>query len=131
MFGSPHSHIRRSPQSKPSFAGLRRYNRRDLETHVVIQDQEGWEIPLESVDISPTGIFVRSDFLFDVGEEHTLIFNLEEKGMFRLRARVARVEEPSEEDVFASADLRPGMGYEFVDTEEDAWHQLCAVVAGA
>ena len=97
MFGPPHTHIRRSPQTKPSFAGLRRYNRRTLETHVVIQDADGWEIPLESVDVSPTGIFVRSDFLFDVGDEHTLIFELEDRGLFRLQARVARVEEPDED----------------------------------
>lgn len=131
MIGSPYTHIRRTPQAKPSFAGLRRYNRRDLTTNVVVQDSEGWEIPLDSVDISPTGIFVRSDFLFEIGEEHTLIFEVEGKGMFRVRARVARVEEPQEDDMFAGADFRPGMGYEFVDTEEETWHDLCAVVAGA
>jgi hypothetical protein len=131
MFSSPHTHIRRTPQTKPSFAGLRRYNRRDLITNVVVQDSDGWEIPLESIDISPTGIFVHSDFLFDIGEEHTLIFQIEGRGMFRVRARVARVEEPGEDDAFAGADLQPGMGYEFVETEEQTWHDLCAVVAGA
>lgn len=131
MYGRPHSHIRRSPQAKPTFAGLRRYNRRPLETNVVVQDQDGWEIPLESVDISPTGIFVRSDYLFEIGEEHTLIFQVQNKGMFRLRARVARVEEPDADEPFLGADLRPGMGYEFVDTAEETWQDLCAMVAGA
>ncbi len=131
MLGRPYSNIRRTPQPKPTFAGLRRYNRRTLATEVVVQDQEGWEIPLESVDISPTGIFVRSNFLFDVGEEHVLIFQVEGKGMFRVRARVARVEEPDDEQGFAGAEIRPGMGYEFVDTEEDTWQDLCALVAGA
>jgi hypothetical protein len=130
VISNPHSHIRRSPQTRPTFAGLRRYNRRTLATHVVVQDAEGWEIPLESIDISPTGIFVTSDFLFEVGDEHTLIFELEGRGMFRVRARVARVEEPADDQLVASAETRPGMGYEFVDTEEDAWQEICAVVAG-
>ncbi|MFP4597351.1 MAG: PilZ domain-containing protein [Persicimonas sp.] len=130
MLGQPNSHIRRSPQTRPSFAGLRRYNRRQLSLDVVVQDSEGWEIPLESFDISPTGIFVRSDFLFDVGEVHTLIFQVEGRGMFRVNARVARVEAPDEDDTFAATDVRPGMGYEFVETKEDTWEQLCAVAAG-
>lgn len=132
MFGhsQSHSHIRRSPQVRPTFAGLRRYNRRPLETQVVIQDEEGWEIPLDSVDISPTGIFVRSDFLFEIGDEHTLIFHVEGRGIFRVRGRVARVEEPGEEELLVPAEQGAGMGYEFLDTEEQMWHELCEVVAG-
>jgi hypothetical protein len=131
MTGSPHTHIRRTPQNKPAFAGLRRYNRREIATHVVVQDGDGWEIPLDSIDISPTGIFVRSDFLFEIGEEHTLIFQIEGRGIFRMLARVARVERPDEDDAFAGAEMRPGMGYEFVETKEKTWHDLCSVVAGA
>jgi hypothetical protein len=134
MFGQPQhdSDIRRAPQFQPTFAGMRRYNRCRMALDVVVQDKDGWEIPLEGVDISPTGIFVRSNFLFEVGEEHVLIFEVQGKGVFRLHGRVARVEEP---DVEASCgqpgSMSPGMGYEFVETREDTWHELCAMVAGA
>lgn len=125
------SSIRRAPQAQPSFAGMRRYNRCEMALEVVIQDEDGWEIPLESVDISPTGIFVRSNFLFEVGEEHVLIFEVQGKGIFRLHGRVARVEEPVGGMGFApGTSVNAGMGYEFIETGEDTWHALCAAVAG-
>lgn len=125
------SSIRRAPQAQPSFAGMRRYNRCEMTLEVVIQDSDGWEIPLESVDISPTGIFVRSNFLFEVGEEHVLIFEVQGKGIFRLHGRVARVEEPLGGAGFAPAERgSAGMGYEFIETGEETWHALCAAVAG-
>ena len=125
------SDIRRSPQQKPSFAGLRRYNRRELDFGVYIQDDAGWEIPLDGLNLSPTGVFVATDFLFEEGEEHTLVIDVPGRGLFRLKARVVRVESPDEETA-ASDDSQPaGMGYEFVDTEERAWSEFCSLVAGA
>ncbi|TDP71932.1 PilZ domain-containing protein [Bradymonas sediminis] len=132
------SNIRRTPQAQPTFNGIRRYNRCQMTLDVVVQDQDGWEIPLESVDISPTGIFVRSNFLFEVGEVHTLIFEVQGKGLFRVQGRVARVEEPDAQADYAglgglgamSASMTPGMGYEFIETHEKTWQDLCAVVAG-
>lgn len=141
MFAQTHddSDIRRAPQAKPTFNGIRRYNRCQMTLDVVVQDQDGWEIPLESVDISPTGIFVRSNFLFEVGEEHTLIFEVQGRGIFRINGRVARVEEPDEQAASASlgglgtmsSGISAGMGYEFIETHEKTWQDLCAVVAGA
>lgn len=126
------SDIRRLPQAQPAFAGIRRYNRRQITLDVVVQDQDGWEIPLESVDISPTGIFVRSNFLFEVGEEHILIFEVEGRGIFRVHGRVVRVEEPERGAGFgAGVSASPGMAYEFIETREETWQNLCAVVAGA
>lgn len=132
------SDIRRTPQAQPTFNGIRRYNRCEMTVDVVVQDKDGWEIPLESVDISPTGIFVRSNFLFEVGEEHTLIFEVQGKGLFRIQGRVARVEEPDAQAGYAelgglgamNAGVGAGMGYEFIETHEQTWQDLCAVVAG-
>lgn len=123
------SPIRRSPDQRPSFSGIRRYSRRKVDFEVHIQDGDGWEIPLEAVDISPVGLFVESDFLFDVGEEHTLIFESpDEEFVFRIRGRVTRVstgEGPDGE----SGNSTPGMAYEFVGTDADTWTKLCSLVA--
>ena len=134
---SRNDQIRRTPQLKPTFAGLRRYGRREMAVDVVVQDADGWEIPLDSVDVSPTGIFVSSQYLFEIGDEHTLIFRIpreagssQDDKIFRMHARVARVEEGGQA-VLAEADARTGMGYEFVDPEPTMWNDLCAIVAGA
>lgn len=124
MLDTPDSDIRRSPSRRPEFGGLRRYNRRALGSRVVVQDADGWEFPFEGVDVSPTGLFVRSKFLFDAGDEHTLIFDVDGQQAFRLRAKVARVETGD------APGGRSGMGYEFVDIDEEAWQKLCAALAG-
>ena len=125
------SEIRRTPQSKPTFAGLRRYNRRDIEFGVYVQDEAGWEIPLEGLNISPTGVFVATDLLFEEGDEHTLVLDLPGRGVYRIRARVVRVEALSDDELPGDESAVAGMGYEFVDTEERAWSEFCALVAGA
>jgi len=124
------SPVRRSPDQGSSFSGIRRYSRRSVDLEVHIQDAEGWEVPLRAVDISPVGLFVESNFLFDVGDEHTLIFESpDEELMFRIRGRVTRVatgEGPDGE----SGDAVPGMAYEFVGTDAETWTRLCSLVAG-
>lgn len=124
------SPIRRTPDHRPSFAGIRRYSRREVDIEVHIQDGDGWEIALDAVDISPVGLFVESDFLFDVGDEHTLIFESpDEDYLFRIRGRVTRVatgEGPEDE----AGHSTPGMAYEFVGTDADTWTKLCSLVAG-
>lgn len=131
MLGNTNSHIRRSPSPKPTFAGLRRYNRRELDFGVYLQDEDGWEIPVDGLNISPTGVFVASNYLFEVGDEHTLIIELPSGKMFRMKARVARVEAPIDDEFDAEPVEASGMGYEFVETAEQDWSQLCAIVAGA
>lgn len=122
-----HSHIRRSPDREPAFSGIRRYSRREVDFDVFIQDSEGWEYPLEAVDISPVGIFVESDFLFDVGEEHTLVFRSpDESFVFRIPARVVRVADGEADSERAVA----GMAYEFAGTDARTWTKLCSMVAG-
>lgn len=121
--------IRRSPAVRQTFAGFRRYGRRDVRTDVVIQDADGWEIPLESANVSPTGIFVESPLLFEVGETHTLIFRTADGGFVRVHGRVVRVDRGTDERG-VEVDETPGMAYEFVETDDSTWNRLCAMVAG-
>jgi len=108
--------IRREPSFRPSFAGVRRHPRCDLQTRVYVQDAEGWEIPLESLDFCPTGMFVRSNFLFEAGQVHTLIFESPgRETTYAVRARVVRAETGAEFGDRLPADFVPGMAYEFVD----------------
>jgi hypothetical protein len=121
--------IRRRPAARKAFAGFRRYGRREVRTDVVIQDSEGWEIPLESVNVSPTGIFIESPLLFEIGEVHTLIFKTSDGAMVRVNGRVVRVDRGFDERG-VPVDERPGMAYEFVETDDHTWNSLCAMVAG-
>ncbi len=121
--------IRRRPAARQSFAGFRRYGRRDVRTDVVIQDADGWEIPLESVNVSPTGIFVESPLLFEVGDTHTLMFRTSDGALVRVHGRVVRVDRGYDERGVA-VDESPGMAYEFVETDDQTWNKLCAMVAG-
>lgn len=126
---TPSSSVRRSPAPDPSFAGIRRYSRREIELEVVVQDDDGWEIALDAVDVSPVGMFVESDLLFDVGDEHTLIFRApDDDFLFRVRGRVTRVSTGQGPDDGSRGSV-PGMAYEFVDPDGDTWTKLCAVVA--
>jgi hypothetical protein len=121
--------IRRQPAPRQSFAGFRRYGRRDVRTNVMVQDSDGWEIPLESVNVSPTGIFIESPLLFELGSVHTLIFRTSDGGIVRVAGRVVRVDRGFDERG-VEVDERPGMAYEFVETDDHTWNSLCAMVAG-
>lgn len=131
MSQSDESQIRRAPVAQPTFNGFRRYGRAELGSEIIIQDIEGWEVPLDCVNVSPTGMFVESQYLFDIGDEHVLIFCSPQRDeLFRVRARVVRVEEgDSELRVEAPEDQTPGMAYEFVNTDERTWERLCSIVA--
>lgn len=117
--------IRRAPAAQPKFNGFRRYGRAELDEQIIIQDDDGWEVPLQALNLSPTGMFVESRYLFEVGEEHVLIFRSPTDAWFRVRARVVRVDEGAE----AFDDDNTGMAYEFVDTDESTWAQLCSFVS--
>jgi hypothetical protein len=133
MSNEDQSTIRRAPKAQPSFTGFRRYGRKAIEAQIIVQDSEGWEIPLDCVNISPTGMFIESPYLFDVGDEHVLIFRTPRDSRWvRVRARVVRVEEgqPDEEARPVRPEEQPaGMAYEFVTTDEDTWEHLCEFVA--
>lgn len=123
------STIRRAPTARPTFTGFRRHGRKDLESQIIAQDADGWELPLRCVNLSPTGMFVESQYLFDVGEEHVLIFRTPSDGrLYRVRARVVRVDVADLEDE-ALDDGGAGMAYEFLNTDEHTWESLCALVS--
>lgn len=123
--------IRRKPSFNLNFAGLRRFPRSTFQVEVLVQDRNGWEIPLESVDFSAAGMFVESHFLFDVGTVHNLIFRTPDgTQLFSVRAQVVRVEsdEPPEKDD-KTADVRPGMAYEFIETNAETCERLQELAA--
>lgn len=113
--GAPDSSHEES--TSPAVAGIRRFNRVDLDIDVILQDDEGWEYPVEAVDISPTGVYVASDFLFDEGTEHDIMFRAPSgEVLFRLAGRVVRVVEGADEGRASDEtahDNPPGMAYEF------------------
>lgn len=115
--------IRRSPASGINFAGVRRFPRKRLSVEVLVQDADGWEIPVESIDFSPVGMFVHSDFLFEVGVVHNLIFQSPDgRELFSVRAQVVRVE--NEVAGESDEEVVPGMAYEFVGIDADEKQRL-------
>ncbi len=123
--------IRRRPTSNLNFAGVRRFPRKDLSVEVLVQDTEGWEIPLESLDFSPAGMFVRSNFLFEVGTIHNLIFRSPDgEELFSVRAQVVRVENEIADDATSDGEgYAPGMAYEFIETASDQKERLQGLAA--
>lgn len=117
--------IRRQPTSKLSFAGLRRFPRKDLAMTVLLQDEEGWEIPVESVDFSPSGMFIGSHFLFEKGTIHNLIFRSPGGDqLFSIRAKVVRVESGAEDGL-------SGMAYEFLEMASKKQRCLVEITVAA
>jgi hypothetical protein len=126
------SQIRRQPSLRPSFAGLRKDVRRPLTLDVIVQDEDGWEIPLESIDLSTRGMFVRSNFLFEAGDVHVLIFKSPAGDhLFRVRARVVRTETGRDYGDRIPADFVPGMAYEFISIEPAMRERLLEMVAAS
>ena len=116
--------IRRKPVALKPSVGIRRYDRTHFEQEVLVQDGDGWEIPLDSVDISANGMFVKSSALFEIGETHTLHFYDVDGQPFRVEARVVRVSKQT-----TIADEDPGMGYEFQQVDERTYDALCECIA--
>ncbi|MFB6262208.1 MAG: PilZ domain-containing protein, partial [Bradymonadaceae bacterium] len=110
------SRMRRRPEARSTFSGVRRHSRRSVDFEVYVQDSQGWEFPLEAADISPSGIFVRSDLLFEVGSEHVLVFRPPgTETTCRIPARVVRLEEG---ETARRVDCSPGMAYEFLSVSD-------------
>ncbi len=112
------STIRRRPlatlTARPSLAGMRRHARKDAQLELLVLDERGWEIPFESANISQSGVFVASDYLFEAGLEHTLVLR-DGRGalVLRTRAKIVRVQ--------AARGLEPcGMAYAFIDPSQSA-----------
>lgn len=117
------STIRRKPIALKPENGIRRYDRTGFDHPIFVQDEQGWEIPLDAMDLSASGMFVKSSALFEVGEMHTLHFEHADGSPLRVDAKVVRVCSPS-----ASLVDDAGMGYEFQDIDERTYDALCECV---
>ena len=84
---------------------------RRLELPITVSDAankvEG-HIEFNTGDLSVGGAFIRSDLLFEVGEELQLDFAMPDGRLVRARGKVVRVARDSGDDVI------PGMGIQFV-----------------
>jgi hypothetical protein len=90
--------------------------RRTVAQDVCLFDESGEAIVLESVDIGPRGVFVRSDVLLEPGEDLWVSLNVPGGPKLVVRGRVIRGE--------LGVDGRPaGMGIAFIDltSREEAW----------
>jgi uncharacterized protein (TIGR02266 family) len=108
----------------PGRGNLRKYARSPVELPITVSDAankvEG-RIEFNTGDLSVGGAFIRSDLLFEVGEELQLDFTLPEGQIVRARGKVVRVARDSGDDVI------PGMGIAFVtlaDSDREAIRAL-------
>jgi hypothetical protein len=104
---------------------LRKHERFLVQLPITVSDAanrvEG-HIEFNTQDLSGGGAFIRSDLLFEVGEELQLDFALPSGKRIKTHGRVVRVARDSGDDVIA------GMGIKFValsDADRDAIHALC------
>jgi|WetSurMetagenome_2_1015567.scaffolds.fasta_scaffold86490_2 uncharacterized protein (TIGR02266 family) len=95
----------------------RRHERRPVELPVVIEDAANrvrGKVRFDSRDLSVGGAFLRSDLLFEVGEELRVDFSLPNGHRVHGRGRVVRVSRERDDG------QEPGMGIEFIAlTAED------------
>lgn len=116
------SAIRRHPHIRPMFAGLRHYDRKDARFGVSIRDTHGLEVPFDGVNVSESGLFVTSMFLYEIGEVHDLVLRSGQGQELIIKGKVVRVEG-------GRGCPQPGMAYEFVQTDRDTFHGLSDFVA--
>ena len=97
--------------------------RRGLETEVLVH-LDGAVVPLKSINVSPSGVFLITDVLPEEGEAFDLLFNLPDGGVpLRVSGSVARVNE-RHQDPATGRSLTPGIGLEFTDVPDTARRRL-------
>lgn len=112
--------IRRHPQIRPMFAGLRHYDRKPAQVCVCIRDESGQEIPFDSVNVSESGVFVSSKYLYEIGQVHMLsLRTVDGRHAIELSGQVVRVE----------LGQSPGMAYRFLPAEREVFYELAAMVS--
>jgi Tfp pilus assembly protein PilZ len=72
-------------------------------------------IRFDSADVSGGGAFLRSDMLFEVGEELLLQFSLPDGRQIRARGRVVRTTREVRDPADERGERVSGMGVEFVE----------------
>jgi hypothetical protein len=109
----------------PGRGNLRKHARSPVELPITVSDAanrvEG-HIEFNTQDLSVGGAFIRSDLLFEVGEELQLDFALPDGQIVRARGKVVRVARDSGDDVI------PGMGIMFVALAEGDREAIRALV---
>lgn len=105
----------------------RRHDRRPLAYRFAVYTPHASEPRVfESVDISPTGVFLASDTPLDQGEDVGLEFNSPGTDRaVRLCGRVTRFTSAAD-----SHCGRSGVALEFVDVSDAQWDDLCQLVFG-
>jgi c-di-GMP-binding flagellar brake protein YcgR len=104
---------------------LRQHARSAIELPVVVSDAENrveGAITFDTQDVSVGGAFIRSDLLFEIGEELQLAINLPSGRTVRAIGRVVRVARDTGDEGAA-----PGMGVQFSrlsDTDREAIQAL-------
>ncbi|HEX4460755.1 MAG TPA: PilZ domain-containing protein [Polyangia bacterium] len=108
-----------------SRSNLRQHKRSPLELPIIVSDAANKveaHIEFNTQDLSVGGAFIRSDLLFEVGEELQLDFALPDGRTVQARGKVVRVARDSGDDVI------PGMGIQFValsDADRESIRALC------
>ena len=114
----------------PSAAGaqhgnLRKHVRSSVSFGVTVSDaanRVSGTIVFDTQDISAGGAFIRSDLLFEIGEELAVAFTLPNGAEISSRAKVVRVSRDGDD---GSA---PGMGIQFVQLSESDRDAILALV---
>lgn len=117
--------------SSPAERGnLRQHPRQAIELPVIVSDaanKVSGTIRFDTQDVSVGGAFIRSDLLFEIGEELQLHFSLPKGHAVRARGRVVRVARDTGDDGAAA-----GMGIQFVAlTDSDREAILALVTRGS
>jgi uncharacterized protein (TIGR02266 family) len=104
----------------------RKHERRPIELPVTLVDDANrvrGKIRFDSKDLSVGGAFLRSDLLFEVGEELRIEFSLPDGPRVRAHGRVVRVSRERDPGNV------PGMGIEFTDLSAEDREAVRAFIA--
>ncbi len=106
----------------------RQHERKLVELPVIIEDAANrvrGKVRFDSKDLSVGGAFLRSDLLFEVGEEVRVDFSLPNGHRIHGRGRVVRVSRERDEG------QEPGMGIEFIALTDPDRDAVRAFISGA
>jgi uncharacterized protein (TIGR02266 family) len=106
----------------------RQHERRPVELPVVIEDAANrvrGKVQFDSRDLSVGGAFLRSDLLFEVGEEVRVDFALPDGHRVHARGRVVRVSRER------NGGQVPGMGIQFIELADPDREAVRAFISQA
>jgi Tfp pilus assembly protein PilZ len=107
---------------------IRKHPRAAIELPVIVSDAANkvdGHIQFDTQDVSVGGAFIRSDLLFEIGEELALAIKLPDGKVVQARGKVVRVTRDTGEDGPSGA----GMGIQFVSLTDLDREAIIAMVA--